>query len=497
MSELLLESELSWVRPAHVGLFLVFSVSIYLAVSLVQRSHPAKLDLPIFEVQNEVVKTIEEAHKKYPDSPFVLSLVGMEMVILPRSSIDLIKSLPETHVSIKKHHHDVFLGEYTYMGTKTEEFDAAMRHDLTRNTPTVLASFNAEVQHAIDENVGSCWNWTPLKPRAAMCRVASLMSGRAFVGVPLSHDEEWVEATVNYTGNVTQAWLHLRTLNRFVRPFVAPFLPQVKALMRMREMTSRKMAPLLEEIARGDDKGESSDTAGGDMIRWFQARYDTKPSARELARDQLLATFASIYNLSNALTYLIFDLASYPECIEPLRRELDEVLGDQKTIDKDHLQRLKKLDSFVRESQRHSPPSLANMPRVVTHPDGLRLPTGQYLPQGTRIMVRAHTLNMDPELYPDPTRFDAFRFSRLREAPGSEFKYQHVTTGTDNINFGHGVWACPGRFFASSQMKVVVAHILRNYDIKLPEGQPRPKQQHYGLAILSDATAEVVLKSRV
>lgn len=244
------------------------------------------------------------------------------------------------------------------MGTKTEEFDAAMRHDLTRNTPTVLASFNAEVQHAIDENVGSCRNWTPLKPRAAMCRVASLMSGRAFVGVPLSHDEEWVEATVNYTGNVTQAWLHLRTLNRFVRPFVAPFLPQVKALMRMREMTSRKMAPLLEEIARGDDKGESSDTAGGDMIRWFQARYDTKPSARELARDQLLATFASIYNLSNALTYLIFDLASYPECIEPLRRELDEVLGDQKTIDKDHLQRLKKLDSFVRESQRHSPPSL-------------------------------------------------------------------------------------------------------------------------------------------
>jgi hypothetical protein len=64
MSELLLEPELSWVRPAHVGLFVVFSFSVYLAVSLVQRSHPAKLDLPIFEVQNEVVKTIEEAHKK-------------------------------------------------------------------------------------------------------------------------------------------------------------------------------------------------------------------------------------------------------------------------------------------------------------------------------------------------------------------------------------------------------------------------------------------------
>ena len=408
------------------------------------------------------------------------------------------------------------------MGTKTDEFDAAMRYDLTRNTPTVLASFNAEVSHAIEENIGPCRTWTALKPRAAMCRVASLMSGRAFVGVPLSHDEEWVEATVNYTGNVTQAWLVLRTLNRFIRPLVAPFLPQVKALMRMREMTSAKMAPLLEKMARGEDKGNSGESPGGDMIRWFQGRYDTDASPRELARDQLLATFASIYNLSNALTYLMFDLASYPEFIEPLRQELDEVLGDQEIIDKDRLQRLKKLDSFVRESQRHSPPSLgisistsysfpcnhlsisyiltretANMPRIVTHPDGIRLPTNHHLPQGTRIMVRAHTLNMDPELYPDPTRFDAFRFSRLREAPGSEFKHQHVTTGTDNINFGHGVWACPGRFFASSQMKVMLAYILRHYDIKLPHGQPRPRQQHYGLAILPDATAEILLRSRV
>jgi cytochrome P450 len=287
----------------------------------------------------------------------VLSLVGMEMVILPRSCIDMIKSLPETHVSIKKHHHDVFLGEYTYMGTKADEFDAAMRYDLTRNTPVVLASFNAEVRHAIEENIGPCKDWTALKPRAAMCRVASLMSGRAFVGVPLSRDEQWVEATVNYTGNVTKAWLVLRTLNRFIRPVMAPFLPEVKALMGTREMTSTKMAPLLERMARGDN-GQPADGPGGDMIRWFQGRYSKKASPQELARDQLLATFASIYNLSNALTYLMFDLASYPEYIEPLRQELDEVLGDKGSIDKDSLQRLKKLDSFVRESQRHSPPSL-------------------------------------------------------------------------------------------------------------------------------------------
>lgn len=136
------------------------------------------------------------------------------------------------------------------------------------------------------------------------------------------------------------------------------------------------------------------------------------------------------------------------------------------------------------------------MPRIVTHPRGLKLPSGQVIPHGTRVMVRAHTLNMDPNLWSNPAEFDGFRFAKLREQPGTAFKYQHATTGTDNINFGHGIWACPGRHFASSQMKVVLAHLLQHYDIKLPEGAPKPKQQHFGLAIVPDEAATVLMKLR-
>ena len=247
------------------------------------------------------------------------------------------------------------------------------------------------------------------------------------------------------------------------------------------------------------------------MLRWFRQRYPKGPTPRQLARDQLLATFASIYNLSNALSYLLFDLAMYPEHIEPLRQEIQEVLNAER-VNKENIQKLKKLDSFIRESQRLSPPSLgklkwkkdavrflhrtANMPRIVTNPRGLKLPSGHTIPCGMRVMVRAHTLNLDPNLWPNPTEFDGFRFSKLRTMPGNAFKYQHATTGTDNINFGHGLWACPGRHFASSQMKVVLAHLLLNYDIKLPDGMERPRQQHFGLAIVPDTEKMVLLKVR-
>ncbi|KAL4913034.1 cytochrome P450 [Aspergillus aurantiobrunneus] len=461
------------------------------ALLLLYRRHKRSLDLPRFEVTGGVLETIEEAHDQYPDDPFILSMVGMELVILPRSGINVIKSLPEDHVSIKKHHHDVFLGEYTYMGTKSPEFDNAMRYDLTRNTPTVLASFVAEVEHAIEESFGRPSEWKAFQPRASMSRIASLMSGRAFVGLPLSRDKSWVESTVTYTQDVTRAWLVLRMIPWLIRPFVAPFLPQVRSLKNQRRMTEQKLRPLLEH----QDEKTDSDQPGGDMLRWFRQRYSRTPTARELARDQLLATFASIYNLSNALSYLVFDLASYPEHIEPLRSELREVLEGQ-PISKENIQKLKKLDSFIRESQRLSPPSLANMPRIVTNPDGLKLPSGHAIPQGTRVMVRAHTLNLDPNLWSNPSTFDGFRFSKLRELPGNALKYQHATTGTDNINFGHGLWACPGRYFASTQMKVVLAYLLLNYDIKLQEGVAKPKPQHFGMAIVPDTETVVLLRAR-
>lgn len=308
----------------------------------------------------------------------MLSLPGMEMAVLPSSEIETIRALPETDVSIKyagrsprkhrrqrltcqrrKHHYDVFLGEYTYMGTKADEFDAAMRYTLTRNTPTVLASFVAEVEYAVNQQIGPCKDWTPITPRYAMSRIASLMSGRAFVGLPLSRDPEWVEATVNYTGDVSRAWMILKLIPWPIRYFVAPFLPQVKSLKAQRATNERKLSPLLKAKQDASGKEKKKAEPGGDMLDWFMAQYRTPPTEKELGRDQLLATFASIYNLSNALTYIIFDLAATPpRDVEAMRAEVLEVLGEGGVLDKNALVKLRKLDSFAKESQRLCPPSL-------------------------------------------------------------------------------------------------------------------------------------------
>ncbi|KAF4483853.1 Cytochrome P450 monooxygenase gliF [Colletotrichum fructicola Nara gc5] len=401
--------------------------------------------IPVFDSRdddNGIVATLERAHQFHPDTPFALAVPGQQLVVLPVSEIETVKALPEDQLSIKKHHYNQFLGEHSYMGTKADEFDDAMRNVLVRNTPMVLRAFVAEIGYATRVTIGdNLPTWTKITPKAAMARMATVLSGRSFIGLPLSRDEEWIDATVGFTGDVSRAWMKLRFIPHPLRPFVAPFFFR-SVLLREREKK------------RDRDGPAGSGAAGGELLDWLRDQYSSgQPSVKELTRDQLLATFASIYNLTNALTYMVFDLASHPELVEELRAELHDVLG-------------------------------------------LRLTTGHTIPPGFLVMVRAQPINLSPKLYPEPEKFDAFRFSRMREQPGQEMKFQHTSTGNDNINFGHGIWACPGRFFASAQIKVVAAHLIRNFDMRLTPGEKKPVPQYGGLAIFPDAVAQVELRSR-
>ncbi|KAJ5082262.1 hypothetical protein N7532_011305 [Penicillium argentinense] len=226
----------------------------------------------------DIVKTLEEGHAK--------------LVILPVSEIDTVKPFPETQLSIKKHHYDQFLVEYSYTGTEANEFDDAMRYILVRNTPAGLASLTAEIDYAMATVLQLAPNsWTRLKPQSIMPKVATILSGHAFVGLPLSQEEDWIESNVNYTQDVSRVLMVLRFYPHWIRPLVAPFLREVKARVQSKALIGRK----IEKISRDREQQKPSSTKekipGGDMIAWFESQYQGKPAtAKQLTRDQLLAT---------------------------------------------------------------------------------------------------------------------------------------------------------------------------------------------------------------
>ena len=127
------------------------------------------------------------------------------------------------------------------------------------------------------------------------------------------------------------------------------------------------------------------------------------------------------------------------------------------------------------------------------------LSDGTYLPEGTIIGMASGPMAMSLRYHTSPETFDGLRFHRLRvDANGSIMStaHQFSTTSLGSLMFGHGKYACPGRFFASVESKLVLANILQRYDLRLRPGYGRPKNLLLGDANITDYTAAIEIRAR-
>ena len=92
------------------------------------------------------------------------------------------------------------------------------------------------------------------------------------------------------------------------------------------------------------------------------------------------------------------------------------------------------------------------------------------------------SMEMDPKLWDRPEQFQPFRFSEIRARGGDQAnKLYFASTNPNNaMHFGHGRHSCPGRSFASLIMKIFLAVILHEYDVKPEEGAEFPKPMESG-----------------
>lgn len=60
------------------------------------------------------------------------------------------------------------------------------------------------------------------------------------------------------------------------------------------------------------------------------------------------------------------------------------------------------------------------------------------------------------------------------------------------MGFGYGRHACPGRFFAANEIKLILARLLLDYDVSMPEGLVgRYENQVFGTAQVPKPNAEL------
>jgi len=132
------------------------------------------------------------------------------------------------------------------------------------------------------------------------------------------------------------------------------------------------------------------------------------------------------------------------------------------------------------------------MARIAHQP--FKFSDGTYVPPGTYIQVAAHATHCDEDNYTDPNEFKPFRFVDDTAERNGGRKIDMVSTHADFIAFGHGRHACPGRFFAAEMLKLMLAHIVMNYDVEIEGGHP--KNMWIMASCIPSTTAEVMLRKR-
>jgi cytochrome P450 len=280
---------------------------------------------------------------------------------------------------------------------------------------------------------------------------------------------------LNFAINVLKFAAILRMLPEYLKPAVMRIISNLPSQFQQ-EMEF--LRPMFEErLAKMKDLGEGEwGDRPDDILLWLMSEAKgAEKSLDGLARRMLAVNFAAIHTTSLTFTQALYRLLANPEYIEPLRQDVEAAVAEEGWT-KAGLDKMYKIDSFLRETQRLEGLGLVVLVRLAMRP--FTFSNGITVPAGTVVAAPLSAIHTDAEIYPNPDEFDGFRFAKLRERDGDGMTNRHQTgtTSITHMPFGHGRLACPGRFFATLEMKALLAHIVITYDLKLEEGKkvPRP-----------------------
>jgi cytochrome P450 family 9 len=162
-----------------------------------------------------------------------------------------------------------------------------------------------------------------------------------------------------------------------------------------------------------------------------------------------------------------FELAMNPEMQQTLIEEVDEMLIklNGETISYDQLNSMKFLEMIINESLRKWPSARLTIRQC--NADCLLEDdeTGKsfIIKEGTRVWIPIGAIQMDQKYFPNPEKFDPYRFSDENKS--------NIQTGTF-IPFGMGPRICIGSRYALTEAKLLVFTIMSNFKIEQSSRTP-------------------------
>ncbi|KAI1781041.1 putative cytochrome P450 [Hypoxylon cercidicola] len=191
-------------------------------------------------------------------------------------------------------------------------------------------------------------------------------------------------------------------------------------------------------------------------------RQEWNLSFEKLSANAFILVLAGSETTATTLSGATYLLLTHPEILERLKREVRSAFSSVDDININSVNKLSYMLAILNEALRLYPPVTSGLVRTV--PPGGDQVAGQFVPGGTFVEVQQWSMNHSKENWKDPWTFNPERFLATPEEAAKAGNRLDALQA-----FSVGPRNCIGRNLAYAEMRMILARIVYDFDMKLSD----------------------------
>ncbi|PGH13919.1 hypothetical protein AJ79_03334 [Helicocarpus griseus UAMH5409] len=468
------------------------------------------------EIRVQLLRAIKRA-EQHGGRPYVVPDTAFQgQVMLPTQQLARwLSTQPESVLSsdaVRRERNGIdYLPAKADFRSSVQFMDKIVNQSLSRNLDLIQPEMYEEIRDAVDETMGmDNASWQEINLSQTMSVIISRTCTRVLFGLSLSRNHVYLCILRLFLIFMGASSLVIGQMPPWIiRPVIGVLLHIPTAVLK--NLAGSYIRPFIEERFQTGESDKQDQEEKSFVAQSVQSADKSKLQFSGCITDYLVnqflfLAFAAIATTSAAATNIFLDILSVESrfhLYETLRSEAAPTFESESDwTSARSVTRLTKMDSAIRESLRMNPLQCRGLLKKVMPNDGIILPDGSYLPQGTWVGLPMRAIHYDDKLYPNPQEYDPYRFSRLKkvvemeghnEIPTSSY-FDAAQPSDKFFSFSYGRSVCPGRWFAVRLLKLMISYVVIHYDIK-PLSR-RPRNLSFGDASIPALSITILVRRR-
>ncbi|KAF9907196.1 hypothetical protein BX616_000506 [Lobosporangium transversale] len=256
---------------------------------------------------------------------------------------------------------------------------------------------------------------------------------------------------------------------------------------QMAELLKRSMQQAFNPWYLIDAQANERVSGNGETGNDYEDMISGKLTDRALHTEVLDFLIAGSETSSTTITNTLMYLLKNPKTLERLREEIDQATANNSAgalPSYDQIRNLPYLTACINESMRLRPVAASGVPREVDEDANI---CGYTIPKDTIVLAQFPLLHYSEEYFPQPKDYIPERW-----LPGDESPFPPVQDHTF-YPFSAGTRNCVGKNFAMMEMRLILASIVKTYEL---EHVPRQRTDYVQFITTAFATESYVVKMR-